>query len=39
MAKPLAGERIRELELRAGIAAAEIGDPKILAEQVRTVAQ
>ena len=35
----LAGQRIRQRELRAGVAAAEVGDPQIGAEQVRSVAQ
>ena len=35
----LAGERIGQVELRTGIAAAEIRDPKIRPEQVRTIPQ
>jgi hypothetical protein len=34
-----AGQRIGEIELRAGVAAAEVGDAEVLAEQVRPVAQ
>ena len=30
----LAGQRIGEIELRAGVAAAEVGDPQVRAEQV-----
>ena len=35
----LAGQRIGHVELRAGVAAAEIGDAQVGAEQVRTIAQ
>ena len=35
----LAGERIRQIDFRAGVAAAEIGDAQIRAEQVRAVPQ
>jgi hypothetical protein len=35
----LAGERIRQLEFRAGVAAAEVRDAQVFAEQVRSIAQ
>ena len=35
----LAGQRVGQVELRAGVAAAEVGDAQVGAEQVRTVAQ
>ena len=38
-ARRRAGQRIGQIELRAGVAAAEVGDAQIGAEQVRSVAQ
>ena len=35
----LPGQRIRQLELRARVAAAEVGDAEIFAEEIRAIAQ
>ena len=35
----LAGEWIRKFDLRAGVAAAEVGDAQIRAQQVRAISQ